>query len=335
MEKPQQNELIEIIRERNTYFSERNKLIKERDIYKNERDQLIKERDIYKGERDQLLEERKINKTWAPSGHYYSPIPSIDDIRKRDVELFQTIPSKIDGIELNDENQLRLMDEFKHYYHEIPFTNEKTEGTRYFYNNDVYGHADAITLYSMIRHVKPNKIIEVGSGFSSAVMLDTNERFFNDSISCTFIEPYPERLLSLVREKDNVNLIKEKLEELDTSAFETLSENDILFIDSTHVSKVGSDVNFLFSNIIPKLKKGVYVHIHDIFYPFEYPKHWVYEGRAWNEAYVARAFLQYNNSFEIVYWNHFLSIFHSNEVLEKLPLCMTNTGASLWLKKIR
>jgi hypothetical protein len=89
--------------------------------------------------------------------------------------------------------------------------------------------------------------------------------------------------------------------------FARLESSDILFIDSSHILKTGSDVNHYLFEILPILQPGVLVHIHDILYPFEYPEAWVLEDkRSWNEAYALRAFLEYNSAFEIVYWNNFV-----------------------------
>ena len=114
----------------------------------------------------------------------------------------------------------------------------------------------------------------------------------------------------------------------------TLASGDILFIDSTHVSKAGSDVNHIFFKILPSLAEGVNIHLHDIFYPFEYPKEWIYEGRAWNENYVLHAFLQYNSAFKITFFSNFLARFHHRTFHEKMPLCMKNTGGSIWLQRV-
>ncbi|MBM4145209.1 MAG: class I SAM-dependent methyltransferase, partial [Nitrospira sp.] len=202
--------------------------------------------------------------------------------------------------------------------------------------NPAYLYSDAIILYCMIRHTQPKKIIEVGSGYSSCVMLDTNDIFFKSTISCTFIDPYPDLLLSLIHDtdKDNIEIIPQKLQDVPINTFSDLSDNDILFIDSTHMVKTGSDVNFIFFEILPHLKKGVYIHFHDIFYPFEYPKEWVYEGRAWNEAYFMRAFLQYNNEFKIQFFNTFLEHFFRGKFMNEMPLCLKNLGGSIWIRKV-
>lgn len=187
----------------------------------------------------------------------------------------------------------------------------------------------------MIRHVKPRRIIEVGSGYSSCLMLDVNELFFDKSIQCTFIDPYPDSLLSLIRDEDaqRISIIQSRVQDLNLDLFSSLESGDILFIDSTHVSKVGSDVNHIFFNILPSLQSGVLIHFHDIFYPFEYPKQWIFEGRAWNECYILRTFLQYNLSFKIVFYASFMKQFHEDLLRMKMPIFTADSGSSIWLQK--
>jgi len=287
-------------------------------------------------ERDQAREELRKYGGFVPPGHFHSPIPSLDEVRIREDVIFNKIPRKIPGIDLNEEEQMNLFARFKKYYDELPFKADKTDSLRYFYENPAYGYSDAIFLYSMIRHTQPRRIIEVGSGYSSCVILDTNELFFNNNISCIFIEPYPQLLESLLREndKDKIEIIPRKLQDVEVSKFSSLSSGDILFVDSTHVSKVDSDVNYIFFEILPSLGSEVYIHFHDIFYPFEYPKEWIYEERAWNENYILRAFLQYNSAFKILFYNSFLNHFYEQQFISEMPLCDKNRGGSIWLKKI-
>ncbi|MDZ7959632.1 MAG: class I SAM-dependent methyltransferase [Aulosira sp. DedQUE10] len=272
---------------------------------------------------------------WPP-GHFYSPIPSIEKIKDKEAEIFENIPKEILGVEINAAEQLSLLTQFKSYYAQQPFKEQKTDNLRYFFDNPNFSYGEAIIFYSMIRHIKPKKIIEIGSGYSSCVMLDTNEIFFNNEILCTFIEPYPELLLSLIKHSDvdRIKIIPNNLQDIELSNFSSLNAGDILFIDSTHVSKIDSDVNHIFFRILPHIKSGVYIHLHDIYYPFEYPKEWVYQGRAWNEAYLLRAFLQYNSAFKIVYFNSFIGHLYRDKLLSEMPLCGQHAGSSIWIKKI-
>lgn len=293
--------------------------------------QLVRERDQLYGELATLKQYIK----FVPLGHYYSPVPDLDEVRENAERIFGRISTDIPGITLNEQQQLSLLKEFKIHYDELPFQSMKKDNLRYHFENPSYSYSDAIFLYCMMRHFKPKRIIEIGSGYSSCVILDTNDLFFDGLIETKFIEPYPQLLLSLINntDQDKVKIIEKRLQDVELDEFEILQGNDILFIDSTHVSKVGSDVNRIFFDILPKLKDGVLIHFHDIFYPFEYPQDWIFEGRAWNEAYLLRAFLQYNNSFQVVLMNTFLEHFHEKIFQENFPLCLKNTGASIWIRK--
>ena len=274
-------------------------------------------------------------KLFVPPGHYYSPIPSLDYIAQHDSDIFGKTPREIPGIDLREREQLKLLESLKPYYDELPFPSQKTESLRYFFENPSYSYSDAIFLYCMIRHARPKRITEVGSGYSSCLSLDTNELYFNNNIDVTLIEPYPDLLLSLIKEGDEqqIKLIRSNVQEVSLQTFLDLRANDILFIDSTHVSKVFSDVNYIFFEIMPSLAPGVLIHFHDIFYPFEYPRDWVYENKAWNELYLLRAFLQYNSVFRIILFNTFLEYFFKEYFETNMPLCMRNPGGSIWIQK--
>jgi len=246
----------------------------------------------------QIQVENFKNNSCFPPGHFYSPIISVVNIKERQKEIWTKAKNDgIAGIELNTKRQIELLNKLSLYYKEIPFSEEKNNN-RYFFNNNFYSYTDGIILYSMIRHFSPKKIVEVGSGFSSAVMLDTNQLFFDSRIKLFFIEPYPINLDKILTENDRKTtiLMQTDLQIVPLETFRQLEANDILFIDSTHVAKTGSDVNFIFFEILPILKSGVIIHFHDIFYPFEYPQAWVFGGRNWNEDYFLKAFLMYLNS---------------------------------------
>lgn len=249
--------------------------------------------------------------------------------------LFDRSARSIPGIENHLEDQLALIQELSEYYDELPFKDDESPGLRYYFRNSYFSYGDAIALYGMLRHFRPQRIIEVGSGFSSALMLDVNDIFFSKNIALTFIEPQPQRLFSLLSEEDkNLHeIIVDIVQDVPLERFEALQANDILFIDSSHVVKIGSDVVHLLTDILPRLNHGVLVHFHDVFWPFEYPEQWIREGTAWNENYMLKAFLQFNSKFKILLFNSYLAI-HQKDLIEKnLPLSMKNTGGSLWIKK--
>jgi predicted O-methyltransferase YrrM len=270
-----------------------------------------------------------------PLGHYYSPIPSLSDVRKHEAAIWHTRQS-LAGIDLRDADQLTLVRRFRDFYGEFTFPDLKTSGFRYHLSNRFFEHSDGVMLYSMMRHLKPSRVVEVGCGFSSALMLDVNDRFLGGATRFTFIEPDPARLDVLLTPGDRreVTLAAARVQDADRSHFDRLGAGDILFIDSSHVAKVGSDVNYLFFEVLPTLRPGVVVHVHDIGWPFECPKEWVYKGHAENECYLLRAFLTCNPSYRILLFNAYLSTFHGAEVSRLLPLWGTSVGGSIWLERV-
>ena len=273
----------------------------------------------------------------AVPGHYYSAIPSIRDIRRHESEIFPTPPpDSLPGIELNTSEQLALVKELSGYYADQPFSEGPRPDLRYHFANSFFSYGDGLMLYSMLRHIAPSRIIEVGSGFSSAVILDTNERFLDGRAQCTFIEPYADRLKGLLRDSDRstCRVIERPVQEVDLAVFDQLEDGDVLFIDSSHLVKVGSDVARIFTTILPSVPTGVYIHIHDIPYPFQYPRSWIYQGRFLNEAYVLHAFLQFNREFKILLFNSYLEQKHAASVTELMPLWARNPGGSVWLRRV-
>jgi Methyltransferase domain len=283
-------------------------------------------------------------------GHYYSPLNDIEYLRKNEQHVF-TYECAINDINLRREEQLRLVKDILPYYLQLPFTKQKDKNYRYYYDNPFFSYSDGIFLFCLLNHLKPNRVIEIGSGFSSALMLDTNEHFVDNSINLTFIEPYPEeRLNALLKPDDKSRVIRDFIQNVPINLFSELKAGDILFVDSSHVSKFKSDLNHILFNILPELCSGVYIHFHDIFYPFEYPKEWILEGRAWNEIYLLRAFLMNNKEYEIVLFPSMLERFHEDWLKANMPLTLNlhekwppgdsfeyylpHRGQSLWIRKL-
>ncbi len=272
---------------------------------------------------------------WVPPGHFYSPLPDIDDVKARDEAIF-AVPEALAGIDLRTESQLALVDTIAGLVEGHPFGDAPTDGLRYGFDNVMFSYGDALVLHGLLQHLTPRRVIEIGSGWSSALMLDTNDRLLGGATTFTFIEPNPERLLGLLREADHdaVTLHAVALQAVDRSLFSTLEPGDILFVDSSHVSKVGSDVNEIVFEVLPLLPEGVWVHFHDIHYPFEYPRELVYSGWAWNESYLLRAFLEQNSRWQIELFNSYLRLLHHDRVDAALPLWARYPGSSLWLRRV-
>lgn len=270
----------------------------------------------------------------AFTGHFYSPIPSLKEIRRHRKVIFE-MPRDLPEIDLREKEQLKLVEVFaRDYYKDQPFREERREGLTYFFHNEAFCHCDAIMLHCMLRHFRPRRVIEIGSGFSSCVTLDTNRLFLNDSVECVFIDPYSEVLKSLRQGRtEKLNILAKRAQDVPMEIFSELESGDVPFVDSSHVSKVESDVNHILFNILPALRPDVRVRFHDVFYPFEYPQDWIFNGRSWTEAYLLRAFLQFNNSFDIELFPNYLVRFHEDFFKQHMPLCLKDSGGSIWLRK--
>ncbi len=264
---------------------------------------------------------------FSAEGHFYSPIPASDDFN----EKYDALALGEIGDDLIDAKaQLELADRFKIFYDELPFPEEPSDRRRFYLNNGAFNYFDGIILYSFIRYLKPKRIIEVGSGYSSAAMIDTCEMYLEGKTDITFIEPYPDTLHQRLSAQDEkrYTILDKNVQDVGLDAFGVLERNDILFIDSSHVSKFGSDVNHLLFNVIPTLKEGVVIHFHDIFRNFDYPKEWLNEGRAWNEGYLVRAFLSQNKNFKILFFNDWFAHNHWDYLADNMPLCSVQPKAA-------
>jgi Methyltransferase domain len=273
---------------------------------------------------------------WRPSGHFYSPYPDMADYERRAPGLLDRDRDVV-GVDLHVDEQLALVDAVVDELDgsidlsEHPVPGEKR---RYWLDNFAYAHGDGVVLHGMLRHLQPRRIVEVGSGFSSALILDTVDEWLPGA-EVTFVEPHPELLEDLLRpgDEEGVTIHRAPVQDVDPAVFAGLRRGDVLFIDSTHVCKPGSDVNHLFFEVLPRLPLGVWVHLHDIFFPFEYPDAWVREGRAWHEVYLLRAFLSFNRAFEVRWFQDYLWSCQ-RAALTRLPWVEKNPGGNLWLERV-
>ena len=263
--------------------------------------------------------------------HYYSPIPEVtglsEDIWRRQSALV--------GVDMRDREQLHLLCEvfpaFRDEYNAIPRSPTDLPH-EYYLENGMFGGTDALVLYCMIRHFRPRRIIEVGSGFSSRLAAQAGLRNGGTELVC--IEPYPGDVLRGGFPGLHA-LIASKVQDVEPGLFASLSHNDILFIDSSHVSKIGGDVNHLFLEVIPRLNPGVLVHVHDIFLPFEYPRGWVAdELRFWTEQYVLQAFLAFNSEFEVIFANSYVGARYAEHFRATFPRSTWWGGGSFWMRRI-
>ncbi|MBD3353614.1 MAG: class I SAM-dependent methyltransferase [Candidatus Lokiarchaeota archaeon] len=261
--------------------------------------------------------------------HYYEPMFKMDEL-KHPLNNDRYLP----GIDMNVEGQLKLLNQFN-FNNEILEIAKREGRNTYNFDNDLFGAGSADYLYNMIRLLKPRKIIEIGSGNSTLMALEAiNKNQSDDSkYQCRqiCIEPYERSWL----EKLNVELKRNLVENIQLDYFKQLEKNDILFIDSSHIIRPQGDVIFEYLEILPSLNPGVYVHIHDIFTPKDYPKRWIIEEiRFWNEQYLLEAFLTNNNMYQIIgslnylHHHHFLELSAKCPMLKKYP---ERESSSFWL----
>jgi predicted O-methyltransferase YrrM len=263
---------------------------------------------------------------WPP-GHYYSALPALGDVAADvsqrplpvaglhvDLEAMRLL---IEGIEANTPVLRRVLASARHYQ----------------YDNEFFSGLDAIVLVHLLAIQRPQRIIEIGGGHSTALMLDAIDTLALD-IRVTSIEPYPDRIAALAMH-ERMTLRKERVETLDPATFESLQAGDILFIDSSHVVKSGSDVLYLLFDVLPRLPAGVLIHFHDIYIPDDYPIELRQDRRAWNESYFLQGFLMYNRDFAIAFGSH-LAMRNFEPVLKKLAANIGMPrigGGSFWIKR--
>lgn len=274
-----------------------------------------------------------------PDGHFYSPVVDPESLTSQAEQIWPQRP-EILGIDFDDAAHLQILQqEFPRFIGEFQYVeqapSEDEALDRFYVQNSQFSWLDARALFVLLRAWRPRRIIEVGSGYSSLLMANVNQRFLDGGCEVTCIEPYPRPfLLNSIPGLSQV--IQQKVEQVPLSLFEQLEAGDILFIDSSHVAKTGSDVNYLFFEVLPRLRPGVRVHVHDIFFPHDYPREWVLgENRSWNEQYLLRALLMYSNAFKITFGCSYAFYRFPEEVrlALKLPGGQAFAGGSLWIER--
>jgi hypothetical protein len=255
--------------------------------------------------------------------HYYSPVPDISDLRDRQVWQRR---SELPGVDFREEFQVKFLSELGEKYGSECNWSPVSTGAQYEYytENNSFSFGCAAGLHTMLRYYKPRKVFEIGSGFSSLVFSGALTRNAAEGHSCdyTIVDPYPSRLLDGGKLPELKKIIAERVELTDVHMYESLGENDILFIDSGHTVRTGGDVNFLFLDVLPRLSPGVLVHIHDIDLPYEYPE--VYFTNPsfrmfWTESYLLQSFLALNSDFEVLLGMKYLMLDKKNEFAAAFP----------------
>ncbi|WP_170760433.1 class I SAM-dependent methyltransferase [Ruegeria lacuscaerulensis] len=197
--------------------------------------------------------------------------------------------------------------------------------TGYRIGNGYYDSPDADALYLMIRRYKPRRVIEVGCGNSTRV---TRQAIIDGGLETTItaVDPYPRADIAHVVDQFE----QKRLEEVDPALFEKLEAGDVLFIDSSHVVRMSNDVAHLFCRIIPALKPGVVIHVHDVFLPYEYPKRFFYDCPGWGEQYMLHALLQ-SGAYSMLWPGYYLQQDRPDAV-DSLPFLKEGRAQSIWVQ---
>jgi hypothetical protein len=263
--------------------------------------------------------------------HYYSPL-----VRSSDLKRPLAQERDISGLDLNEAGQLELLTRFNFQEELLAIPRRAANELTYGYENALFGAGDAEYFYNIIRCFKPRTILEVGCGQSTLVAqlaINANKQE-DDTYKCRHIcvEPFEQPWL----EKLGVILHRTKIEDLDVGIVEGLQDNDILFIDSSHVIRPQGDVVYEYLNLLGRTQPGVLIHVHDVFTPRDYPEAWVTrDRRLWNEQYLLEAFLCFNKSFKVVGALNWLWHNHPDRLARACPVLSKGAEpGSFWLTRV-
>lgn len=287
------------------------------------------------------VNEAAVIKTAHAPGHFYSPVVDPAELATWQEQLWPAPPTLPPGIDFNHQQHVKVLERWfpRHYKnYDYPETAEAAADEIQFYTrNSQFSWLDSRLLFVLLMALKPRRIIEVGSGFSSLLMADIKTRLGSQGPHITCIEPYPREFLRHPNLQID-QLIVEKVQNVKLDLFLSLKAGDILFIDSSHVIKTGSDVQYLYLEILPRIPTEVLVHIHDIFLPAEYPKEWALEeNRSWNEQYLLQALLAHSNKFSVFFGCCYAHYFLSESLSKALGRSGKPSygGGSFWIKSCR
>lgn len=245
----------------------------------------------------------RLLKRWLPHplGHFYSPVGDGDALVAERARLWPAEPD-CPGIDFEAAAQRHLLRQvFPPLLADFDYPLQAPDSERrYSRDNSQFSHADARALFALLRHWRPRRMVEVGSGYSTLLAADVNHRFLGDALQFTAIEPYPRAFL---HDLPGLSALRvERVQDTPPTVFGALGGGDVLFIDSSHVLKTGSDLVHLLTRVLPALASGVRIHLHDVFLPDEYPPQWVLdENRSWNEQYALQAVLAGNPRYRVLF----------------------------------
>ena len=262
--------------------------------------------------------------------NFYSNTPSIEEIDSSfeyGVDQPPYSNPQVFGRERFKQTLERMIEFSKEF--SPPLDGDETHCERFFWNNGQFGQSDAMAYYCLIRMVRPSTIVEIGSGFSTLVALEAIEQNGTGNVHC--IEPFPR---DFIKKNNRISLHSVKAQAINAEFLnDVLRDNDILFIDSTHTVKTGSDCLHIYLRLLPEIKRNIYVHVHDVFLPFGMPREWLLHLQIfWTEQYLLYAFLIDNSKATVLYGGQYNVLWNAGLMENLMAGKCTIQGGSLWFK---
>lgn len=261
--------------------------------------------------------------------NFYSSTPSLDEI-EASYEYASDVPPYLNDRLFNESEFRQTLEKLLVFAKEFdpPIDGEEETCQRFFWGNSQFSYSDAMSYYCFLRLLRPTTVLEIGSGFSTLVALEAVKKNGSGTIHC--VEPFPRRFL----EKTNVSLYKKRAQDIGQEFLnDTLRDGDVLFIDSTHTVKTGSDCLHIYLRLLPEIRRNIYVHVHDVFLPFGLPKDWLLERQIfWTEQYLLLAFLIDNPKTSVVYGSNFNAKWHAPLMEKLMGGKYPAGGGSVWFK---
>jgi len=262
--------------------------------------------------------------------NFYSNTPSIAEINRSYEYAGHTPPYLTASLFVRTTlgPTLKALDEYSAEF-DPPLDGDATDCTRFFWRNTQFSYSDAMAYYCFVRLLRPKAIIEIGGGFSTLVALEAARKNGVGSVTC--IEPFPRPFL----ERNNQILLKRlRAEAIDADFLnQSLADGDILFIDSTHTVKTGSDCLHIYLRLLPHLQRKIYIHVHDVFLPFGMPIGWLLDKQIfWTEQYLLLALITDNPKVKVLYGSAYHQYANSKELNKLMKNKYPAGGGSFWFE---